>query len=101
MALIKWAVAAKYADYAALETKDTNTLYFVEETGQVFRGSKNYSEAVVLYNTDGAGSPARPTSGAVGKLYVDATTLAASAWDGAAYKDVVKPKRSFLFIESF
>ena len=91
MALIKWAVAAKYADYAALEAKDTNTLYFVEETGQVFRGEKNYSEAVVLYNTDGAGSPARPTSGAVGKLYVDATTLAASAWDGAAYKDVVKP----------
>lgn len=91
MALIKWAVAAKYADYAALDAKDTNTLYFIEETGQVFRGSKNYSEAVVLYNTDGAGAPARPTSGAVGKLYVDATTLAASAWDGAAYKDVVKP----------
>lgn len=91
MALIKWAVAAQYADYAALEPKDTNTLYFIEETGQVFRGSKNYSEAVVLYNTDGAGNPARPASGAVGKLYVDATTLAASAWDGAAYKDVVKP----------
>ena len=90
MALIKWLVANAYADYAALESKDTNALYFIEETGEIYRGAKSYTEAVVFYNTDGAGTPARPTAGAAGKIYVDKTTGEGFAWNGTEYVQVVR-----------
>lgn len=90
MAMVKWSVATKAADYAALAVKDNNTLYFVEETGEIYRGEKSYTEACVLYNTVEASEP-KPTTGAKGKLYVDAQTKESFIWNGAEYVQVAKP----------
>lgn len=89
MAMVKWSIAAKAADFAALDVKDTNTLYFVEETGEIYRGKKSYTESCVLYNSVGS-SEAKPTTGAKGKLYVDSQTFESFIWNGTAYVQVAK-----------
>lgn len=88
MAMLTWQIATKLADYNAIKTKDNNALYFIQETGEIYKGSQSFTESVVFYGT--SDTDVRPAVGARGKIYLHATTLAGSIWDGSAYKDVIK-----------
>ena len=88
--VLQWKIAAKQADYNALVAKDSDTLYFVQDTGEIYKGEQTFTQAVVLYGADQT-VKSRPAAGALGKLYVDAATLAGSVWTGSAWKEVVKP----------
>lgn len=83
--LINWVITDSTA-YKALQTKDTNSLYFLSDTGEIYRGTASFSEAVVFYTGD------LPTEGiAQGKLYVNSTTLEGQVYNGTGWTSVVKP----------
>lgn len=82
--LVKW-VATTKAAYAALATKDAYTLYWLEDTKEIYKGATSYTEAVVFYDTT------LPAVGAAGKMYIENTTLQGSVWTGSAWKTVIEP----------
>ena len=82
--LVKW-VATTQAAYAALATKDAYTLYWLEDTKEIYKGANSYTEAVVFYTTT------LPAVGAAGKMYIENTTLQGSVWTGSAWKTVIEP----------
>lgn len=82
--LIKWIITSSSV-YKALGTKDTNSLYFLEDTREIYKGATPYTESVVLY------SGALPVYGAQGKLYVESTSLQGSIWTGSAWTTVIQP----------
>ncbi len=85
--MLQWQIAKKIADYKALQTKDAESLYFIEETGEIYRGEVPFTQACEFYSA----TKARPAVGGLGKLYIDETTLAGSVWTGSAYKEIIKP----------
>lgn len=66
------------AQYAALVSKDSGTLYFVTDQNRIFKGTVPYSHPVELVTTF-------PASGLVGTLYVNTSTKEAKAWNGSAW----------------
>lgn len=54
-----------FAAYAALETKDNNTLYFLTDTHEIMKGNVNYSASVIFANEAPAPEDAIPN-----KVYV-------------------------------
>lgn len=87
--MIKWYLANKQADYIALETKDSEALYFIKDTGEIYLGEQSYTQSVIFYGAD-LPVEARPVKGAFGKVYVDATTLQGFVWNGIEYKEIIK-----------
>lgn len=81
--MLKW-VTGSSAAYAALQTKDVNTLYFIQDTGEIFRGTKSFSEAVIFVSEF-------PAKGAVGKVYIKETNLEGKVWNGTAWKTIIQP----------
>ena len=66
------------AQYNALETKDTNALYFLSDTNRIFKGSAPYSHPIELVTEF-------PATGLVGTLYVNTTTKEGKAWNGTTW----------------
>ena len=64
--MLQWQIARKVADYKALQTKDNESLYFIEETGEIYRGEVPFTQACEFYSA----SKARPAVGGLGKLYI-------------------------------
>ena len=87
--MIKWYLANKQADYAALAQKNAEGLYFIKDTGEIYLGEQSYTQSVIFYGT-GTALEARPEKGAFGKLYIDVTTLQGFVWNGTEYKEVIK-----------
>lgn len=85
--MLQWQIAKKIADYKALKVKDVESLYFIEETGEIYRGEVPFTQSCEFYSA----AKARPAVGGLGKLYIDETTLAGSVWTGSAYKEIIKP----------
>lgn len=71
------------ADFKALATKDSNTLYFLNDTLQIFRGDKEYTKSVQLVT-------ALPSAGVQGVLYVDTAKFTLHAWNGTAWTQLSK-----------
>ena len=82
--LVKWVVTTQAA-FEALATKDAYTLYWLEDTHEIYKGAVPYTEGVILYDT------ALPAKGAAGKVYIENTTLQGSVWVGGAWKTVIAP----------
>lgn len=82
--LIQWAFTTA-EKYKALPTKDENTLYFITDTKEIYKGSTTYTEPTVFYTAP------RSATGALGKIYFDDTTLAGSVWNGTTWKEVIAP----------
>jgi hypothetical protein len=78
--LVKF-VSTSASGYAGITTPDGNTLYFLEDTEDLYKGSVKFTGAVVVY------SGTRPASGVEGKLYVNASG-SASIYTGGAWVDV-------------
>lgn len=84
--LVKWAICKTAKAYADVPVKDANTLYFIEETGKIYRGQIDFTEGTKLVKDF-------PAAGAVGKIYVKEDTLEGRVWDGvgSAWKTVIRP----------
>lgn len=95
MAMVNWSIVTSAQYFAEGVTYDENTLYFLSDTGEIYRGAKSFSESVIMVDDAAAGSfdaaLAAITTPARKKLYVSATTLAAKTYNGTAWKDVIKP----------
>lgn len=71
------------AKYDAITTKDSNTLYFLDN-GQLYKGNK-------LYGGTYQEVASFPSTGVQGVLYINSTDLSVKFWNGTAYKTVVPP----------
>lgn len=80
--LIKWIKTTSTA-FATLQAKNANALYFLEDTGEIYKGSVAFTESVKLVDS-------LPEKGALGKIYVNNTTLEGKVWTGTAWKTVIQ-----------
>lgn len=83
MALVKFRVG-DYASYTGLGTKDQDTLYFITDLRQIFKGDVPYTGGI--YKTVAS----FPESGDVNTLYVNTANGQVCYWDGTQYVTVVK-----------
>lgn len=83
MALVKFRVG-DYASYTGLEAKDQDTLYFITDLRQIFKGDVPYTGGI--YKTVAS----FPESGDVNTLYVNTANGQVCYWDGTQYVTVVK-----------
>lgn len=70
---------------ASADQKTADKLFFLSDTKEIYRGTQPFTEAVVLY--DGT----EPTAKAVGKLYINSSTLEGKVWNGTAWTTVIHP----------
>ena len=83
MALVKFRVG-DYASYTGLGTKDQDTLYFITDLRQIFKGDVPYTGGIYKTVTS------FPDSGDVNTLYVNTANGQVCYWDGTQYVTVVK-----------
>lgn len=82
--MITWHYVTRAAyDAASADTKTADKLYYLSDTGEIYRGTQSFSESVILYTEE-------PTVKAVGKLYVNSANLEGKIWTGTAWKVVVQ-----------
>lgn len=83
--MLSWHIVTRAVyDAASASDKSAEKLFFLSDTHEIYRGTENFTESVVVYTTE-------PTVKAVGKLYVDATTLEGKIWNGSAWTTVIQP----------
>ncbi|MGL5751239.1 MAG: hypothetical protein ACRCXT_11965 [Paraclostridium sp.] len=68
--------------FATLETKDPNSLYFLNDTNEIFKGDKSFTDHVIFTDT-------LPEFGVKGKIYINELTLATTLWNGTEWKTIV------------
>lgn len=81
MAMIKW-VLTTAEKYTGLSVKDSNALYFLEDTREIYRGELEYTSSVNIVEE-------LPTFAAKGKLYVLSNTLEGKVYTGSEWKTVI------------
>ena len=82
MALVKF-VHLDAATYATLNPKDSATLYFVEDSREIYRGSTKYGLQVI--------TGTKPATGVLNTLYIDPNTHEVTYWNGSAYEPLTLP----------
>lgn len=86
--MLTWHYVTRSAyDAAETSAKTADKLYFLSDTKEIYRGTENFTESVILYTEE-------PTTKAVGKLYVNSTTLEGKIWNGTAWTTVIQPVQS-------
>lgn len=83
MAMIKWIITTA-EKYAGLLVKDTNALYFLQDTQEIYKGETSFTQPTIMV----ADFPAK---GALGRVYINQTTLEGKVWTGAEWKTVIQP----------
>lgn len=82
MSEVKFLVGTK-AQYDSVISKDENTLYFLNDTLDIMKGTKNYSSSVLFVTS-------LPESGQLqGKLYVDTNAGDGYTWNGSNWVKVI------------
>lgn len=72
--------AINSASFAALDPKDSNTLYFVTDTGHIYKGSTDMTQCITV------GTIPDVSSAVVGRLYIDSASFAAQVtMDGSTW----------------
>lgn len=89
MALVKF-VAGTAAKYAALTSHDANTLYFLEDTHQLYKGDTAFTQLFEVVTTD----PTVGDSGTAkrGVTYVNTTTGRVTYFNGSVLQEIVPAK---------
>ncbi len=72
---------ATAAQFAQLETKNENALYFLTDTGEFYKGSTRFSFPVKLVASF-------PATGEIGVLYIQNGTYAIKIWTGEAWAEI-------------
>lgn len=70
-------------EYAGIETKQPDTIYFVTDARRIYMGEKEYGLQVV--------SGTRPGTGSLNTLYIDSTAHTISYWNGTSYDSLEIP----------
>lgn len=83
MAMIKWIITTA-EKYAGLLVKDTNALYFLQDTQEIYKGETSFTQPTVMVAEF-------PAKGALGKVYINQTTLEGKVWAGTEWKTVIQP----------
>lgn len=88
--MISWHYVS-LADFkeASEAEKTADKLFFIKDTGEIYRGTQNFTESVILYTDE-------PAVKATGKLYVNSTTLEGKIWNGTAWQTVIQPVQATL-----
>ena len=84
MALLQWHFVTK-AEYIAGEKQDDH-LYFLSDTGEIYRGIKSFTESVSLYPHGSL-----PETPALNRIYFDDQTLEGKINNGTQWLTVIKP----------
>ena len=83
--MLTWHYITRAAyDSASLEDKSSDKLFFLSDTREIYRGTESFTESVVLYTEE-------PDVKAVGKLYINSTTLEGKIWNGSSWTTVIRP----------
>jgi len=82
MALVKF-VTATAAQFAGVDSKDADTLYFISDQRRIYKGDIPYSGGI--YQT----VDSFPVTGVVNTLYVNTATGEVAYWNGTGYQTVV------------
>lgn len=77
-------VSGLAAEYAALETKDPNTLYFITDERRIYKGDVPMSGGIYKAVSE------FPAAGETNVIYVSTSTGEVRFWNGAAYQTLVK-----------
>lgn len=83
-------ITRKAFDDAEAATKTADKLYFISDTHEIYKGTQLFTESVSLVKEFPA------AGGAVGRLYVNSTTLEGKIWNGTAWTPVIHPVQSKL-----
>ena len=75
LGLVKFAKTTA-TNFAALVTKDKNTLYFLEDTREIYKGEDCYTNFIVPVAT-------LPATGKAGRMYLDYTLGEGYIWNGS------------------
>lgn len=83
--MLSWHYVTRAAyDAASAADKTSDKLFFLSDTKEIYRGTEAFTESVILYTTV-------PTTPAVGKLYINSTTLEGRVWNGTTWTTVINP----------
>lgn len=82
------------ANYDALATKDSAVLYFCTDTKKIYKGTVDFTDAVIVAATKPAASIV------AGKLYVIADTGTVEVYDGTAWHVVSYPTTTAISVSS-
>lgn len=84
MAEVKFQYGTK-TSFEALSVKDNDTLYFITDTLQIFKGAQEYTKSCKLVS-------ALPGSGQIqGVIYIRSTDFTLHIWNGAEYVQINRP----------
>ena len=72
------------AQYDALETKNSNYLYFTSDTHKLYKGTVDYTDNLITIS-------AVPASGVAGKIYFETSTGQVKAYIGGAWETISYP----------
>ena len=83
MAMIKWIITTA-EKYAGLLVKDSNALYFLSDTQEIYKGETSFTQPTTMVASF-------PTKGALGRVYINQNTLEGKVWTGTEWKTVIQP----------
>lgn len=84
--MITWHYITSTEYLAASDAVKTNDkLFFLSDTGEIYRGKQSFTESVILH------SATEVPGKAVGKLYINSATLEGKIWNGSTWTTVIKP----------
>lgn len=84
--LMQWHIVLTKKEFLEGTPLD-NSLYFIHETGEIYRGSRLYNDAIIMYT----GELPNISNAANNILYVNSETLEGKTYDGTAWKQVLRP----------
>lgn len=83
--MLTWHYVTRAAFDAAKEAdKTADKLFFLSDTKEIYRGTENFTQSVILVEAD-------PETPAVGKLYINSTTLEGKIYNGTTWTTVIQP----------
>lgn len=85
-------LAGTQAQYDAIVTKDSTKLYFCTDTGKLYRGSVDFTDALLVVNSlPEAPESGQPDTRYKGKIYKDNSTGQFAMWNGSAWQVISYP----------
>ena len=83
--MLNWHIVQTKQEFLAGTPLDTD-LYFIADSGEIYRGSASYSQSVRTFTT--GNEPANP---AVNVLYINTDDLSGKIYNGTTWSDVIRP----------
>ena len=83
--MLNWHIVQTKQEFLAGTPLDTD-LYFIADSGEIYRGSASYSQSVRTFTT--GNEPANP---AVNVLYINTDDLSGKIYNGTSWSDVIHP----------